>query len=125
MNEAETMASGAPLGGALDVEGLSVLTIYAVAAGRRITLADFSSRLIAWRHERGLSRRELAALSDVSESLIWKWETEKASPSVMSANRVLAALETDPARFFSLTPSEVAAEAEEQPRDPSDDDPAE
>lgn len=82
------------------------LSSWSVAAGRKITLRDFSARLTAWRSFRGWTRRELAERAGVHEQALYEWEKGRKSPTLTSADKVLDALGVDPIRFFHFTPAE-------------------
>jgi len=61
---------------------------------------DIGSRLKTLREDRKLTMRELAAASGVSASLISKIEAGKVSPTVMSLQKLLDAVNIDLYEFF-------------------------
>ena len=72
----------------------------------RFSFEDFPDRLVAWIEFRGLSVTALSSLTGVSRSLISKWRTRDASPSMSSAHKVARALGVPAAEFFCETPWE-------------------
>ena len=64
------------------------------------TMSDVSSKLKRLREMRRLTMRELAASSGVSASLISKVEAGKVSPTVMSLQKMLDAMDVDLYEFF-------------------------
>ncbi|MCL5105598.1 MAG: helix-turn-helix domain-containing protein [Armatimonadetes bacterium] len=67
---------------------------------QRLKIDNIGRKLKVHREQRKLSMRELAAASDVSASLISKIEAGKVSPTVMSLQKLLDALNVDLYEFF-------------------------
>ncbi|MEN6372138.1 MAG: helix-turn-helix domain-containing protein [Armatimonadota bacterium] len=65
-----------------------------------MNIRDTGARLKAFRENRKLTMRELASASNVSVSLVSKIESGKVSPTVMSLNKLLEAMNVDLYEFF-------------------------
>lgn len=68
------------------------------------------------REASGYSLRQLSARSGIAVSFLSKIETGKASPTIMTLQRVLEALNIELAEFFLEEPSEASADAIVFPR---------
>ncbi|MBI3991570.1 MAG: helix-turn-helix domain-containing protein [Candidatus Omnitrophica bacterium] len=67
---------------------------------KKISVNDIGKKIKKVREERKLSMRELAAMSGVSVSFISKVEMGKVSPTVMSLQKLLDAMNIDLHEFF-------------------------
>ena len=70
-------------------------------ARKKISVDEIGRKIKTLRDIKKLSMRELAAMSAVSVSLISKIESGKVSPTVMSLQKLLDALNVDMYEFFS------------------------
>lgn len=48
--------------------------------------------------DKGLTMREVCALSDVARSTFQRWKSQKTSPTVSTINRMIEAIHTAPSR---------------------------
>ena len=74
-------------------------------AQEKFDVGNIGAKLKALREQRRLSMRELASLADLSVSFISKIESGKSSPTVMSLDKILDAMDVDLYEFFFNKPS--------------------
>src|SRR5262245_19474708 len=75
----------------------------------RSLLEALGVRVRRLRNDRGWSRRELAARTELSERFLAQVETGEGNPSVSSLSRIAQALETTPADLLAVPRREVLA----------------
>ncbi len=86
-------------------------------AQEKFDVSNIGAKLKALREQHRLSMRELAAKSDLSVSFISKIESGKSSPTVMSLDKILDAMDVDLYEFFFNKPSGNPADQVHFPRE--------
>ncbi|HQH54613.1 MAG TPA: cupin domain-containing protein [Candidatus Hydrogenedentes bacterium] len=81
-----------------------------------LDVKTLGAKLRKLRESSGYSLRELSARSGIAVSFLSKVETGKASPTIMSLQRILEALNAEVTEFFRDESSEVSADAVLFPR---------